>query len=171
MVATCCVVNISYSRRKPRPSGRGVFKDRRFCSSPRWRWMTRGTGPGSFLTPARGALEGQARAPPRPKRTPPFRAGRRSAHLRAVLWSRSSAASTSLGLRRGGWGACGRGGASLRREDHLHQTVSEIRGAEVAKRPRVSRPSGPLWRLLVTALHTTGGYLGRTCRRSPSPPM
>jgi hypothetical protein len=60
--------------------------------------------------------------------------------LNAVLWSCSSAASTRLGLRRGGWGACGRGGVARRREDHLHQTVSEIRGTEVAKRPRVSRP-------------------------------
>jgi hypothetical protein len=37
------------------------------------------------LPPARGALEGRARVPPCPKRTPPFRAGRRSACLHAVF--------------------------------------------------------------------------------------
>jgi hypothetical protein len=119
--------------------------------------MTRGAGPGNSLTPARGALEGRARVPPCPKRTPPFRAGRRSACLRAVLWSCSSAASTSLELRRGGWGACGCGGAAGRREDHLHYTFSETRGAEVAMRPRASRPR---WASLEVAGDGSAYYWG-----------
>jgi hypothetical protein len=119
--------------------------------------MTRGAGPGSFATPARGAFGDRARVSPRSKRTPPSRAGRRSACLRAVLWSCSSAVSTSLGLRRGGWGACGRGGAARRREDHLHHTFSETRGAEVAMRPRASRPR---WASLEVAGDGSAYYWG-----------
>jgi hypothetical protein len=48
--------------------------------APCWGRMTRGAGPGSSMTSARGAVEGRARAPvSRPKgEPPPFRAGRRS---------------------------------------------------------------------------------------------
>jgi DHA2 family multidrug resistance protein-like MFS transporter len=79
-----------YNRRKPRPLGRGwekAFKDGHlYGEAPLWGRVTRGAGPGSSMTSARGAAEGRARAlMSRPKGNPLGRGGGQEVG-RGVRW-------------------------------------------------------------------------------------